>query len=154
MHQEHKETYIIILIIATGLFFVLILFLYLVYKQYQKNRGLFIEKLNAEYLGRGEERRRISKDLHDEWISNKIKDGWIYGEEKNTEQKMTKSIESLKSNLQKIRTGRAHPGILEQIYVDYYGNPTPLAQVANLGLADARTLTVQPYEKNMMGAVE
>lgn len=67
MHQEHKETYIIILIIATGLFFVLILFLYLVYKQYQKNRGLFIEKLNAEYLGRGEERRRISKDLHDEF---------------------------------------------------------------------------------------
>ena len=73
---------------------------------------------------------------------------------KNTEQKMTKSIESLKSNLQKIRTGRAHPGILEQINVDYYGNPTPLAQVANLGLADARTLTVQPWEKNMMGAVE
>jgi signal transduction histidine kinase len=67
MHQEHKETYIIILIIATGLFFVLILFLYLVYKQYQKNRELFIEKLNAEYLGRGEERRRISKDLHDEF---------------------------------------------------------------------------------------
>jgi ribosome recycling factor len=73
---------------------------------------------------------------------------------KNTEQKMTKSIESLKTNLQKIRTGRAHPGILEQINVDYYGNPTPLAQVANLGLADARTLTVQPWEKNMMGAVE
>jgi signal transduction histidine kinase len=67
MHQEHKETYIIILIIATGLFFVLILFLYLVYKQYQKNRILFLEKLNAEYLGRGEERRRISKDLHDEF---------------------------------------------------------------------------------------
>ena len=73
---------------------------------------------------------------------------------KNTEQKMTKSIDSLKSNLQKIRTGRAHPGILEQINVDYYGNPTPLAQVANLGLADARTLTVQPWEKSMMGAVE
>ena len=73
---------------------------------------------------------------------------------KTTEQKMTKSIESLKSNLQKIRTGRAHPGILEQINVDYYGNPTPLAQVANLGLADARTLTVQPWEKNMMAAVE
>jgi len=67
MHQEHKETYIIILIIATGLFFVIILFLYLVYKQYQKNRILFLEKLNAEYLGRGEERRRISKDLHDEF---------------------------------------------------------------------------------------
>jgi two-component system NarL family sensor kinase len=67
MHQQQKETYIIILIIATGLFFVLVLFLHLVYKQYQKNRELFIEKLNAEYLGRGEERRRISKDLHDEF---------------------------------------------------------------------------------------
>lgn len=67
MHQEYKETYIIILIIATGLFFILILFLYLVYKQFQKNRQLFLEKLNAEYLGRGEERKRISKDLHDEF---------------------------------------------------------------------------------------
>ena len=76
MHQEHKETYIIILIIATGLFFVLILFLYLVYKQYQKNRGLFIEKLNAEYLGRGEERRRISKDLHDELLKYNI-NNWL-----------------------------------------------------------------------------
>jgi len=73
---------------------------------------------------------------------------------KNTEQKMAKSIESLKATLAKIRTGRAHPGILEQINVDYYGNPTPLSQVANLGLADARTLTVQPWEKSMIAAVE
>jgi ribosome recycling factor len=73
---------------------------------------------------------------------------------KNTEQKMTKSIEALKATLAKIRTGRAHPGILEQINVDYYGNPTPLSQVANLGLADARTLTVQPWEKSMIAAVE
>ena len=51
---------------------------------------------------------------------------------KNTEQKMTKSIESLKSNLQKIRTGRAHPGILEQINVDYYGNPTPIGSGSQL----------------------
>ncbi len=69
MYQENKDTYIIILIIATGLFFILILFLYLVYKQFQKNRQLFLEKLNAEYLGRGEERKRISKDLHDEFGS-------------------------------------------------------------------------------------
>ena len=68
---------------------------------------------------------------------------------KNTEQKMTKSIEALKATLAKIRTGRAHPGILEQINVDYYGNPTPLSQVA-----DARTLTVQPWEKSMIAAVE
>jgi len=73
---------------------------------------------------------------------------------KNTEQKMTKSIEALKATLAKIRTGRAHPGILEQINVDYYGNPTPLSQVANLGLADARTLTVQPWEKSMIATVE
>jgi ribosome recycling factor len=72
----------------------------------------------------------------------------------NTDQKMQKSLDALKTNLAKIRSGRANPGILEHIQVDYYGNPTPLAQVANLGLADARTLTVQPYEKTMMGAVE
>jgi ribosome recycling factor len=71
-----------------------------------------------------------------------------------TDQKMQKSLEALKANLAKIRSGRANPGILEHIQVDYYGNPTPISQVANLGLADARTLTVQPWEKNMMGAVE
>lgn len=67
MHQEHKDTYIIILIIALGVLFIFILFCYLIYKQFQKNRKLFIEKLNAEYIGKGEERRRISKDLHDEF---------------------------------------------------------------------------------------
>jgi signal transduction histidine kinase len=67
MHQEHKETYIIILIIALGVLFIFILFCFLIYKQFQKNRKLFIEKLNAEYIGKGEERRRISKDLHDEF---------------------------------------------------------------------------------------
>lgn len=67
MHKEQQETYIIILIIATSIFFIFILFCFLIYKQFQKNRKLFIEKLNAEYLGRGEERRRISKDLHDEF---------------------------------------------------------------------------------------
>jgi len=67
MHKEQQETYIIILIIATSIFFIFILFCFLIYKQFQKNRKLFIEKLNAEYLGRGEERKRISKDLHDEF---------------------------------------------------------------------------------------
>jgi ribosome recycling factor len=72
----------------------------------------------------------------------------------NTEQKMHRSLESLKGNLAKIRSGRANAGILEHITVDYYGNPTPLSQVANLGLADARTINVQPFEKTMVAVIE
>jgi ribosome recycling factor len=72
----------------------------------------------------------------------------------NVDSKMNKSIEALKSSLAKIRTGRASTGLLEHIQVDYYGNPTPISQVAALGLADARTLTATPWEKNMVGAVE
>jgi ribosome recycling factor len=72
----------------------------------------------------------------------------------NADQKMQKSIETFKANLAKIRTGRASPGILEHIMVDYYGNPTPISQVANLGLADARTINVTPWEKNMIAVVE
>ena len=72
----------------------------------------------------------------------------------NADQKMQKSIETFKANLAKIRTGRANPGILEHIMVDYYGNPTPISQVANLGLADARTINVTPWEKNMVAVVE
>ena len=64
---------------------------------------------------------------------------------KNTEQKMQKSIETLKGNLAKVRTGRAHPGMLDHIQVDYYGTPTQIAQVANVTLLDARTLGVQPW---------
>lgn len=67
MHQEYEETYIFILVIAFGVLFILILFCYLIYNQFQKNRKLFTEKLNAEYIGRAEERKRISKDLHDEF---------------------------------------------------------------------------------------
>ncbi len=73
---------------------------------------------------------------------------------KNTEQKMTRSLESLKADFGKVRTGRAHTGILEHVSVDYYGNPTPINQVANLTLIDARTIGVQPYEKNMIAPVE
>ncbi|WP_338848693.1 ribosome recycling factor [Massilia sp. W12] len=73
---------------------------------------------------------------------------------KSTEQKMNKSIETLKANLAKVRTGRAHPGILDSVMVDYYGNPTPINQVANLTLIDARTIGVQPWEKKMLGAIE
>jgi ribosome recycling factor len=73
---------------------------------------------------------------------------------KSTEQRMLKSIETLKANLGKVRTGRAHPGILDHVQVDYYGNPTQLSQVANVTLIDARTIGVQPYEKKMIAVVE
>lgn len=67
---------------------------------------------------------------------------------------MKRSLETLKANLIKIRTGRAHTGLLDHIMVDYYGSPTPISQVAQLGLADARTITVQPWEKKMVPVVE
>lgn len=73
---------------------------------------------------------------------------------KNAQQRMNKSIETLKSDLAKVRTGRAHTGILDHVQVDYYGNPTPIGQVANVTLLDARTIAVQPWEKKMMAAIE
>ena len=73
---------------------------------------------------------------------------------KTTEQKMQKSLEALKADLGKVRTGRAHTGLLDHILVDYYGNPTPIAQVANVTLVDARTIGVQPWEKKMVAVVE
>ncbi len=73
---------------------------------------------------------------------------------KNAEQKMKKSVESLKGDLGKIRTGRAHTGILDHVMVDYYGTPTAIPQVANVTLIDARTIGVSPWEKKMAGAIE
>ncbi|UCG97287.1 MAG: ribosome recycling factor [Burkholderiales bacterium] len=73
---------------------------------------------------------------------------------KSAEQKMAKTVEALKHDLAKIRTGRAHPGLLDHIHVDYYGSMVPLSQVAQVGLGDARTITVQPWEKKMVAAVE
>ena len=73
---------------------------------------------------------------------------------KNAEQKMSKSLESLKNDLGKVRTGRAHTGLLDHVMVDYYGSMTSVNQVANVTLGDARTINVQPYEKNMIGPVE
>jgi ribosome recycling factor len=73
---------------------------------------------------------------------------------KNAEQKMAKSLETLKADFGKVRTGRAHTGILDHVTVDYYGNPTPINQVANLTLIDSRTIGVQPWEKNMVAPVE
>jgi len=73
---------------------------------------------------------------------------------KNAQERMTKSIETLRSDLAKVRTGRAHTGILDHITVDYYGAPTPLSGVANVTLIDARTIGVQPYEKKMLSTIE
>ena len=73
---------------------------------------------------------------------------------KNTEQKMLKSLESLKNDLAKVRTGRAHTGLLDHIQVEYYGSMVPLSQIANVTLVDARTLGVQAWEKPMVGKVE
>jgi len=73
---------------------------------------------------------------------------------KNAESRMVKSIEAFKSELQKIRTGRAHPGILDQVHVEYYGSHVPLSQVANVSLLDARTISVQPWEKGMGAKIE
>jgi len=73
---------------------------------------------------------------------------------KTAEQKMSRSVEAFKSELQKIRTGRAHPGILDQVHVDYYGSMVPISQVANVTLLDARTISVQPWEKGMGAKIE
>jgi ribosome recycling factor len=73
---------------------------------------------------------------------------------KTADQKMKKSIESLRNDLAKVRTGRAHTGLLDHITVDYYGTPTPIPQVANVTLIDARTIGVTPWEKKLAGAVE
>jgi len=73
---------------------------------------------------------------------------------KNAEARMGKSIEAFKNELHKIRTGRAHPGILDQVQVDYYGSMVPITQVANVTLMDARTISVQPWEKGMGAKIE
>ena len=73
---------------------------------------------------------------------------------KDTEQRMRKSLDALKVDLSKVRTGRAHTGLLDHVTVDYYGSPTLITQVANITLIDARTIGVQPWEKNMVGKVE
>jgi ribosome recycling factor len=73
---------------------------------------------------------------------------------KSAEQKMHKSIETLKADLGKVRTGRAHAGILDHVQVDYYGSMMPIPQVANVNLIDSRTIGVQPWEKKMIPVVE
>jgi ribosome recycling factor len=73
---------------------------------------------------------------------------------KSAEQKMRKSIDAFKSDLSKVRTGRAHTGILDHVMIDYYGTPTPLNQIAKVTLLDARTIGVAPFEKKMVQVVE
>jgi ribosome recycling factor len=73
---------------------------------------------------------------------------------KSAEQKMQKALEALKNSLSKVRTGRAHAGLLDQVLVEYYGNMVPVTQVGNVGLADSRTITVQVWEKPMLAKVE
>lgn len=73
---------------------------------------------------------------------------------KNATQRMAKSIEALRSELAKLRTGRAHPSLLEHITAPYYGNEVPLQQVANITITDSRTLAVTPWEKNMVAVIE
>ena len=70
------------------------------------------------------------------------------------EHKMARTIENFKAELQKIRTGRAHPGLLDQVHVEYYGSMLPISQVANVTLLDARTISVQPWEKGMGAKIE
>ena len=75
----------------------------------------------------------------------------IYGEAKK---RMDRAIQAFQNELQKLRTGRAHPSLLEHIKVEYYGNFTPLNQVANITISDARTLSITPWDKNMVQAIE
>lgn len=72
----------------------------------------------------------------------------------DAQDRMAKSVENLESNFAKIRTGRAHPSILDAVTVDYYGSEVPISQVANINVEDARTLTVQPWEQPMVAVVE
>ena len=73
---------------------------------------------------------------------------------KSADEKMDKTVQALHADLHKVRTGRAHTGLLDHLQVDYYGNPTPLNQVANVSVIDARTLGVAPWEKTMVATVE
>ena len=73
---------------------------------------------------------------------------------KDAAERMVKSIDALRNELKKLRTGRAHTSLLDHITVEYYGSPVPLSQVANIGVEDSRTLTITPWERTMVQAVE
>ena len=78
----------------------------------------------------------------------------IAEQKRTTDQKMNKTVEAFKADLAKVRTGRAHTGLLDHVTVDYYGTPTPINQVAKVTLLDARTIGVAPFEKKMVQAVD
>ncbi len=73
---------------------------------------------------------------------------------RRTSERMKKTIEALKHEFAKIRTGRAHPSLLEHVHVNYYGNEVPLTQTANVTVEDSRTLAITPWERNMIGVIE
>ena len=73
---------------------------------------------------------------------------------KTTDQKMDKTIQAFKADLAKVRTGRAHTGLLDHIHVDYYGTPTPLNQVANLHVPEPNLITIQPWDVSQIGPIE
>jgi ribosome recycling factor len=87
-------------------------------------------------------------------LSNRVVIMSIADIKQTAEHKMARSVEAFKVELQKIRTGRAHPGLLDQVHVDYYGSMVPISQVANVTLIDARTISVQPWEKGMGAKIE
>ena len=74
--------------------------------------------------------------------------------QQNTEYKMKRTVETLEDHFKKLRTGRASTGLVENITVDYYGSPTPLSQVGNLGVSDARTIMIQPWDRKMIPVIE
>ena len=78
----------------------------------------------------------------------------IEGIKKDARQRMVKSVEALKQSFGRVRTGRAHPSLLDHLAVDYYGSQVPISQVANVGIEDARTLTITPWEKQMVQVIE
>lgn len=73
---------------------------------------------------------------------------------KNAEERMSKAIDSLKRELSSLRAGRANPALLERVSVDYYGTPTPITQVANVSIPEARLITIQPWDKSQLGPIE
>jgi ribosome recycling factor len=94
--------------------------------------------------------------MRERWVGegNAMGETMISDVKQSAEQKMQKSVETLKHDLAKVRTGRAHTGLLDHIQVDYYGTMMPINQVANVTLADPRTIGVQPFEKKMIPVVE
>lgn len=113
------------------------------------HQSVFDQQVRRPQAGRQRRRRRHAGTRLRKGNSMSVADI-----RKSAETRMAKSLETLKASLAKIRTGRAHTGILDHVQVEYYGSPVPISQVANVNLVDARTISVQPYEKSMAGPIE